>query len=96
MSTSEYYKKNPPPVTQEISIDVEVPSVEEFLKSQPEITVAEDAEDELPDVGVSDLSVNQYKTSDGKVLNIDTEEFRKILMSEIIFELKEEIISKEN
>ena len=84
----EYYKKNPPPVTQEISIDVEVPSAEEFLKSQPEITVAEDAEDELPDVGVSDLSVNQYKTSDGKVLNIDPEEFRKILMSENIFELQ--------
>ena len=78
----EYYKKNPPPVTQEISIDVEVPSVEEFLKSQPEITVAEDAEDELPDVGVSDLSVNQYKTSDGKIHNIDPAAFAEMLSKE--------------
>ena len=78
----EYYKKNPPPVTQEISIDVEVPSAEEFLKSQPEITVAEDAEDELPDVGVSDLSVNQYKTSDGTIHNIDPAAFAEMLSKE--------------
>jgi hypothetical protein len=81
----EYYKKNPPaPSTPDIPIEVETPTISEFLKDKVDTTVEEDKQkdDGLPDVGVSDLSGNQYKTSDGIIHNIDPAAFKELLSKE--------------
>ena len=81
----EYYKKNPPaPSTPDIPIEMEPPTISEFLKDKVDTTVkeTEQEDDGLPDVGVSDLSGNQYKTSDGIIHNIDPAAFKELLSKE--------------